>query len=312
MRLSVVIPAYNESANIVKTVSDIIGAIKGSGMTGYGIIVVDDHSDDGTFEKIRSSKLSGVSCIRLSRRSGSHTAIRAGLKSADGDAVLCIAADGQEDARSISEMVAKWRAGAKIVWGLRRDRKTDRWHVRRLAQLFYSVLSMLGGSQDTRIDLSRADFFLLDRSVTDAMNSCIETNTSLFGLLAWMGFTTDSVEYDRKPRASGRTKWSFRSRVRLAKDWIIAFSGLPLKMMSSVGFFIAVAGFIYGLYLVINYLVGSPAPGWSSIMVAILILGGIQMIMLGIIGEYLWRNLDESRKRPLYFIEAAAKAGEAE
>lgn len=125
-----------------------------------------------------------------------------------------------------------------------------------------------------KIDLSRADFFLLDRKVVNAINNCPERNTSLFGLIVWLGFSQDFVEYERRPRHSGKSKWNFRGRLRLAKDWIIAFSGIPLKLMSIFGIFFAILGFIYGIYLVINALRGNPPPGWSSIIVAVLVLGG--------------------------------------
>ncbi|MBN2452680.1 MAG: glycosyltransferase family 2 protein [Candidatus Omnitrophica bacterium] len=312
MKLSIVIPAYNEANSIERTIRDIREAVSRSGVKECEFIVVDDHSEDSTFELVKGMGEKNINSIRLSRRGGSHTAIRAGLRHSRGDATLCISADGQEDPGVLAEMAGKWKAGAKIVWALRRDRRSENWHIRKFAQLFYYALSFLGESQERGIDFSRADFFLLDSRVVKSINACSEKNTSLFGLIGWLGFGSDFVEYDRRPRAAGKTKWSFRRRVRLAKDWIIAFSGLPLKIMSAIGMFIAVFGFIYGLYLVINYMVGSPSPGWSSIMVAIFILGGVQMMMLGIIGEYLWRNLDESRKRPLYFIEASTTNAETD
>jgi dolichol-phosphate mannosyltransferase len=122
-------------------------------------------------------------------------------------------------------------------------------------------------------------------------------------LITWLGFEQGYVEYKRRKRMSGLSKWSFRNRLRFAKDWIIAFSGLPLKLMTIVGFLVALSGFLYSLYIIFNAFTGNPAPGLSSIMVVVLVLSGVQMMMLGVIGEYLWRNIDESRKRPLYFVE---------
>ena len=271
----------------------------------HEIVVVDDHSSDNTYEVVESFKEEKIKCVRLSRRSGSHTAIRAGFAASKGNAVLCIAADGQEDTAVIAQMVEKWNEGAKIVWALRRQRNTEPWYIRKPAQLFYRFLAWLGDTEQVEIDFSRADFFLLDKHVVDAINACAERNTSLFGLIVWLGFTQDFVEYDRAPRRFGKSKWNFVSRLRLAKDWIVAFSGVPLKLMSIVGFIIAIMGFLYGIYVVIFALMGRiPPSGWSSIIVAVFVLGGVQMIMLGIVGEYLWRNLDESRRRPLFFIEA--------
>jgi len=152
--------------------------------------------------------------------------------------------------------------------------------------------------------LANADFYLLDRKVVNAINTCGERNTSLFGLLIWLGFNQDSVTYQRRARMSGKSKWNFKSRLRLATDWIIAFSGIPLRFVTYLGIFISLLGFVYALGVFINvFLFGSPVQGWASLMVVILFLSGIQMILLGTFGEYLWRNLDESRKRPLYFLE---------
>lgn len=308
MKLSVVIPAYNESKNIKLTLEEILSISENiSSVDKIQVVVVDDHSSDGTFDTIYGMNDARVSCIRLSRRSGSHTALRAGIREADGDAVLCICADGQDDPSSIPEMLQKWQNGANVVWALRKSRKNESWRIRIPATLFYKILSWIGGDRDREIDLDAADFWLLDRIVVDAVNTCIERNTSLFGLVAWSGFKQDFVLYVRRLRRHGKSKWNFRSRLRSAKDWIIAFSGLPLKLMPLVGFFIAMLGFFYAIYIIINYFTGNPVGGWSTTMVIILFLGGIQMIMLGIMGEYLWRNLEESRKRPLYFIEKKTK-----
>ena len=306
MKLSIVIPAYNEADNIVDTMQEVeaIVLLIGAGVgPDYEIIVVDDHSSDNTYEVVRQRGDHRVRSLRLSRRSGSHVALRAGLDIATGEAVICIAADGQDDPGMIKKMVEKWQSGAAIVWALRRSRKHEPFYQKILAAVFYRLLSWFSGFEP-RIDLSRADFYLLDRKVVDAVSSCRERNTSLFGLIVWLGFVQDFVEYDRRSRRAGKSKWNFRGRLHLAKDWIIAFSGLPLKLMTYAGFVIAGTGFIYALFVIIHSLLfGSPLLGWSSMMTMILLLGGGQIMMLGILGEYLWRTLDESRNRPAYFIE---------
>ena len=144
---------------------------------------------------------------------------------------------------------------------------------------------------------------LLDCRVVEAVNACPEKNTSLFGLIAWMGFRQGTVEYRRQERRSGSSKWNFRSRAQLALDWIVGFSGLPLRLMTVVGAGVSLVGLIYAIHIVRNLFAGNPPEGWSSTMIVILVIGGLQMAMLGIIGEYLWKNLDESRRRPLFFIE---------
>lgn len=299
MKLTIVIPAYNEASSLPETLREVervLGAVPG--LESYRVLVVDDHSSDGTFDAA-----GGAGCLRLSRRSGSHTALRAGLRKASGDAVVCMSADGQDAPSALPEMIARWRAGGRIVWALRRTRAGESWLVRKPAQAFYRILLWAIGREEAHIDLSRADFFLLDKSVVEAVNACPERNTSLFGLLAWLGFEQDAVEYDRRERRAGASKWSLRSKMRLAKDWIVAFSGLPLKLMSAAGFVVACAGFLYALVVIFNFLKGNRVQGWSSMMTALLLLGGVQMMMVGVVGEYLWRTLDESRQRPLYFIE---------
>ena len=305
MKLSVVIPAYNEAENIESILSDLAESIRQSSeiVTNYEIVIVDDASSDGMFEKLAEAAFPKVSVIRLSRRSGSHIAIRAGLDYVSGDIVLCIAADGQDDPWAIKRMIEKWHSGCEVVWALRKARDNEGRISSLLAKFFYSLLGFFG-EVESKIDLSRADFYLLDKKIVKSIRSCRETNTSLFGLIVWLGYSQGSIEYERKPRRSGNSKWTFKSKLQLAKDWIIAFSGIPLKIMTLVGFLVAGVGFAYAMIIIAkSVLWGSPVQGWSSVMTAILLLGGGQMIMLGILGEYLWRTLDESRNRPHYFIE---------
>jgi dolichol-phosphate mannosyltransferase len=299
--ISIVIPAFNEAENIVSTARELAGFTSSCGES-YEIIVVDDHSDDNTFQVVKEMADPHVASIRLSRRSGSHIALRAGLARARGDAVLCIAADGQDDPSVVGSMIMKWKNGAQLVWALRKDRKNEPLRVKILANLFYWVLGLLQPKKAS-LDFSRVDFYLLDRRVVEAINSCRERNTSLFGLIAWLGFVQDSVLYDRKPRKHGSSKWSIRSRLQLAQDWIVAFSALPLKLITRLGIVVAFTGFLYAVIVFFNAFLGKPITGWSSLMVVVLIMGGCQMIMLGMIGEYLWRNLEEARSRPSYFIE---------
>lgn len=304
MKLSVVIPAYNESQNIRPTIEELLSVTdKTPAIDDVQIIVVDDHSTDNTFDVISQINDTRVSCIRLSRRSGGQMAVRAGTREADGDAILFICADGQEDPSCIPAMLEKWRSGVKVVWALRENRERESKRIRIPALLFYRFMNWLSGKENTTVDFYNADFWLFDRISADAFNACTETNASISGLIEWLGFKQDFVTYTRRNRRYGKSKWNFRSRLHSAKDFIIAFSGLPLKLMPLLGLFIAVLGFIFAVFIIVNYFTGNPMGGWSTIMVAILFLGGIQMIMLGIMGEYLWRNLEESRKRPLFFIE---------
>lgn len=308
--MSIIIPTYNESKAIVNTLNEIITHLNTFLKEDYEIIVIDDHSGDDTFNIIEQFPNQRIRCMRLSRNSGSHIAIRAGLRFSRGDAVACISADGQDDPNIIRAMMEEWRKGYKIVWALKRNRKNDNLFIRITAQLYYKLLLWLVEARDITVDVSRANFFLLDRMVVEAINSCPERHTSVFGLVAWLGFSQSRVEYERRLRKSGHSKWSLRNKFRLAKDSIIAFSGLPLKLASLLGLAMSMAGILYALYIIIKALTVTgwpPVQGWASTIVMILIFGGIQMIILGIIGEYVWSNLDESRRRPLYFIERSSR-----
>lgn len=306
IKLSVVIPAYNERNNIGKTINELLQVINSiSNISDFQIIVADDHSSDGTYDVINQMNDRRIGCLRLSRRSGSLTTIRAGLAEVKGNVVLCIAADGQENPSSVKDMISKWQNGADIVWGLRKDRVNDRAHIRFFSKLFYRILNWLIAEKNNPTDLSHVGFCLLDRQIVNNINSCREKNTSLFALIAWLGYNQDSITYERRLRLSGKSNWDFRSRLRLAKTWIISFSGLPIKLIMFIGFLTASAGFLYALIIfVLYFFIGHPIQGWASMMIVILVVGGLQMMMLGIIGEYLWQTLDESKKRPLYFIES--------
>ncbi|MCC6600111.1 MAG: glycosyltransferase family 2 protein [Crocinitomicaceae bacterium] len=303
MKLSVVLPAYNEAENIGAVITELQNVLNTlQEVKSYEIIVVDDQSADGTMDEVKKMKLPNVRCLRLSRRSGSHTAIRAGLLEASGDGVLCLSADGQDDPVVLREMIEKFKNGAHTVWAIR-DARRESFADKLAASMFYFVLQLFASEQTKGIDLANADFYLLSRKTVNAINSCAERNTSLFGLIVWVGFRQDFVTYNRRGRISGHSKWTMRSRLKLAKDWITAFSGIPLRMITYVGISSAVLGIIYAAYIFTMAIAGKTTPGWAETAIFILCGTGLILIMLGVIGEYLWGTLDESRKRPLFFIE---------
>lgn len=303
MYLSIVIPAYNESQNIENILSQLQLSLASLSniINDYEVIFCDDHSSDNSIEKIKLLGNPKIKCIRLSRRSGSHSAIRAGLSVAKGDIVLCISADGQDDPDALPQMVQKIKEGKQIVWGVRSSRNESFFN-KLFAIWFYKLLRLFVANENN-IDLANADFYLLERKVVNAINACPERNTSLFGLIAWIGFKQDEVKYERKERKIGKSKWTFSSKMKLALDWIMAFSGLPLKFITFLGFIISVLGFLYAVFILGFALLGNSIPGWASTTTIILFLGGVQLLMIGILGEYLWRTLDESRNRPIFFIE---------
>lgn len=302
MELSVVIPAYNESENLQRIIEDTQANIAAAGIAKFEIIVCDDHSIDDTLAKAEILAKEGkCKYIRLSRRSGSHVAIRAGLAKSKGENVLVISADGQDDANILPKMLGQVKEGKQIVWGVRSNRKEPFFH-KQLSQLFYRLLSLFVPN-DNSVDLANADFYLLNRTAVDAINSCQERNTSLFGLIAWIGFNQGQEVYERKERYSGKSKWNFKSKMKLTMDWIIAFSGIPLKLITYLGSTFAGIGFLYALYIIVLSTLDKTTPGWAETVILILLIGGIQMVMIGVIGEYLWRNLEEGRKRPMFFME---------
>ncbi len=310
---SFVVPAYNEEQIIAATIQEILQAIASvPEIEGAAeVIIVDDHSEDSTFDVVSRLGDSRVFCIRLSKRSGSHVALRAGLALAKGKAACCLSADGQDDPNAVPKMIEAWKKGNHIVWALRRSRENEPIRIKLLALFFYRMLQFMSSGQSEGIDLSRADFYLLDRKVIDAVNQSPERNTSLFGLIAWSGFKQSFVEYDRRNRQAGGSKWTFRSRIRLALDWMVSFSGVPLKLMVMLGFGISGLGFVYAAFVFYRALFfGTPAVGWPMVVILILVLGGIQLITLGVLGEYLWRTFDETKRRPLYFIECTTKEEE--
>lgn len=301
--LSVVIPAYNEAGNLPSTLQLLREAIQSSPSVGdYEILVIDDHSSDGTFEWVKSLGERRIQCIRLSQRCGSHTAVRAGIALAHGDAALCLSADGQDDPRILGLMLRKLEEGNHIVWGVRTKRE-EPFLMRILAFAAYRMISLMVNREISRLNVSNADFYLLSRKVVEAINRCPERNTSLFGLLFWIGFKQDYVSYERRSRRSGKSKWDIGSRFRLLVDWIVAFSGIPLRLITFFGMATAALGFLYAAFVIFYTLLGYARSGWAETVVFVLVLGGVQMMMLGILGEYLWRTLDETRSRPLYFIE---------
>lgn len=306
MYLSVVIPAYNEKANLPQVIDAVLQTISTIPVIEqYEIIIVDDHSEDGTADIVKKYNKKHIYSLRLSRRSGSHTAIRAGFRAAQGNAALFISADGQEDPGILKQMAEKLLAGNDIVWGLRKKRE-ENFIDSIFTSLFYSSLKKLSGIK-TELDISKADFYLINRKALDAINSCKEHNTSLFGLLLWIGFRQDHVIYDRRQRLSGASKWSFRSRSKMAKDWLIAFSDLPFRLMMYIG----TLSFLAGIVLLITSFICPVECCYNNMHLAIILsILGLIMCISGLLGEYLNRVLDESRTRPLFFIEKDSRQNE--
>ena len=301
--LSIVTPAYNEAENLPQLYERLTGMMASVDIN-WEWIVVDDHSSDGTFGVV--SKLAGhdprIRCVRFARNFGSHKAITCGLHQARGNCAVILAADLQDPPELLPELLAEWERGMQVVWAVRAQREGERADTIGFAQLYYWLMRNVVGIRE--IPATGADFFLADYRVLDAFRQFSESNVSILALITWMGFRQATVTYNKQARLHGQSGWNLEKKLKLVVDSVTSFTYMPIRMMSYVGFVIACLGFLYAIWVITNGIIGNPIQGWSSLMVVVLFVGGMQMLMMGVLGEYLWRALDESRRRPPYIIEA--------
>ena len=306
--LSIITPAFNEAENLPELHRRLDAALTG---VTWEWIAVDDHSDDGTFTALAelAQKDTRVRGVRLARNGGSHAAIACGLSLAQGGAAVVLAADLQDPPETIPALLTRWREGAQVVWAVRAGPTPDRGFAdRALSRLYHFAMKRLTRLPD--LPAEGADFFLLDRVAIDALAQCGERHTSIFALLAWIGFRQECVPYEKAARAAGRSGWTMRKKIALLLDSVTAFSFAPLRFLSLLGVLTALGGFGYAAFVVGNALAGHPPTGWSSLMVVVLLIGGLQMLMLGVLGEYVWRALGEARRRPRWLIEQTTMRGD--
>ena len=298
---SVIVPCLDEEEGI-ETFYARLQPILDATFSAWKIIFVDDGSTDRTFPIIQQlrERDDRISALRLSRNFGSHVAIAAGLDHAEGDLAVILAADLQDPPDTIPEFVEQWRDGYEIVWGARRARH-DPFMRRAVARLFYGTIR--------RVALPRipatgsGSFCLIDAAVIDAFRRFEERNRLTFGIISWAGFATTEVPYDRAARHAGKSKWSFGALVKTAIDTFVSFSYVPLRFISYVGIGVSVLAFLFGVYVLVDYLAsGTALRGWPSLMGAILFLGGLQLAAIGIVAEYIWRISEETKRRPLYLV----------
>jgi polyisoprenyl-phosphate glycosyltransferase len=308
--LSLVIPMYNEEA----AVSPLLAAIDEvrTHLRDYSleVVCVNDGSTDATLAALSAASVGRPSLVTvdLSRNFGKEAALSAGLFVATGDAVIPIDADLQDPPMLILEMVAKWQEGFEVVLAHRRDRSADSFIKRASADAFYKIHNMLS---DVKIPADVGDYRLLDRVVLDVLNGLPENRRFMKGLFAWAGFRTATVQYDREPRTSGHTSFNAWKLWNLAVEGITSFSLLPLRIWTYVGATVALLSLAYGSWIVVRTLLyGKDVPGYASLFVAILFLGGLQLIGIGIIGEYLGRNYLESKRRPAFVIRKVIRSSQ--
>lgn len=298
--ISVVIPVLNEAQGLRGLLDRLCPVLERLG--DWDIIFVDDGSTDGTLEAIRAVNLSDprVKAVALSRNFGKEIAIAAGMRYARGDAVVIMDADLQHPPEVIEAFVAKWRAGFQVVYGERLDRAHESPIRRMLSRAFYRVFNALSKCD---IPEGAGDFRLLDRRAVDAMNALGERSRFNKGLFSWIGFRAIGVPYSDADRKHGRSRWSFRSLVRFALDGLTSFTTIPLRVWSLLGLVISLTAFVSALGFLVRTLVyGADVPGFPSLIISVMILSGVQLISLGVVGEYLGRVYEEVKARPLFIV----------
>ena len=306
--LSVIVPAFNEEDVLPIFHQRLINALCDAQIS-WEVLYIDDGSSDHTVDIIKSLQANYpmVSLVKLSRNFGKEAAVSAGLKFARGEAIVIIDADLQDPPELITEMLVVWQQdSADMVNMRRRKREGETWLKKVTAHAFYRVINRLS---DVTIPADVGDFRLISRRAVDALNQLPETNRFMKGLFAWVGYKQVTVEYDRQPRAAGNTKWHYLKLWNFALEGITGFSVAPLKIATYAGFMSATGAFIYALIFFIKTLLyGDPVQGFPTLIVTILMLGGLQLMATGILGEYLGRLFIESKQRPLYLLDEYSPA----
>jgi len=268
---------------------------------------VDDHATERTPQLLREicAANDDYHFIRLAANSGSHVAILAGLGQTVGECVAILAADLQDPPELIPQMLAQWREGNHVIWAVREQREGISITERFTANLFYWLLNRFS---EVKLPPTGADFSLLDRAVVDAVLQSVGANPSMGLEVARLGFRQVEIPYVKAARQFGKSKWNLRKKLNAFADAFVTTSYMPLRAMSYIGITVSVIGFLYALVIVtlriFNVLT---VEGWAALMVVVLVFGGVQMLMLGVIGEYLWRTLEHARQRPLYFVEDSSE-----
>lgn len=300
-RLSLVVPVYNEESALEPFLTRVVPLVEALAVP-YEILCVNDGSTDGSLERLVEARLHNpnIKIVNLTRNFGKEQALTAGIDLSNGDAVIPIDADLQDPPELISNMIEKWREGFDMVVAVRRDRSQDTFTKRKSASLFYRVI---GHVADVPIPANAGDFRLMDRRVVEALKLLPERTRFMKGIFAWLGFRQTAVFYDRPARAAGVSKWRFWQLWNFALEGIFSFTTLPLRVWTYFGIAAALLALVYMTYIIVRTLLwGSDVPGYASMMVMILFFSGVNMIGLGVIGEYLGRMFVEVKRRPLYLI----------
>ncbi len=305
--LSIVVPVYNEEAVLPALIGRLRGFVERLAPLDVEIILVDDHSTDRSPELLKEICRGDARFryARLAKNGGSHVAVLAGLAQTRGECSVFLAADLQDPPELILQMLDLWRAGHHIVWAVREERegvsKIDLF----LSNLFYRLLNLLG---EVNLPPRGSDFALLDRKAVGALLESAGSDPSIGGEIARLGFSSAQISYTKEKRAAGESKWTLKKKLTAFADAFVSFSYAPLRAMSYLGMLFSLLGFLYAIVVVaVRLTTRTPVQGWSSLIVVVLVLGGVQMMMLGVLGEYLWRTLEAARQRPTYFLEETSE-----
>jgi dolichol-phosphate mannosyltransferase len=301
---SFVVPVYHNAASLADLLSEFQSLARQNPGDRFEFIFVEDGSRDNSFETLQalSQQEPRMRTIKLSRNFGSNAAILAGLDDASGEAVAVIAADLQDPPALIHEMLAYWRQGRKVVLAARKGRN-DPGMTSFTSDVFYKLFRRFAIKTMPERGF---DFFLIDRQVCDLIKGIQENNAYLMGLILWLGFDPVVIYYDRRQRDKryGRSMWTYAKKLKYFIDSFVAFSYMPLRGASLIGIGLSVLGLCYAVVVILARLFwGIQAEGWASLMVVLLVVSGAQLTMIGILGEYMWRNLDETRRRPRFVVE---------
>lgn len=300
MKLSFVIPVFRNEGSITPTYQKLYDLAQ-SLQLEYELIFVNDGSDDNSIGELIAlhEKDSNVKVLSFSRNFGQVPAMIAGWKEVTGDAVISMSADLQEPIELIAEMIAKWKSGNEIVICHRNDRE-DSFIANNASLVFYKLMKYV----NPKMPKGGFDFLLIDRKALDVLNQIDERNRFFQGDILWLGFNVAFIPYNRLKRTIGKSQWTLSKKLKYFLDGLLNTSYMPIRVMSLMGIIFSLLGFIYAIIIAYNRLMhNTPFDGWAPIMILILIIGGLIMLMLGIIGEYVWRTYDETRKRPVYIIK---------
>ncbi len=300
--LSAVVPCYNEAEGLRELWRRLSAVCRSAAGDSYEIILVNDGSTDSTWARMNllAEEDSHIVAVSLSRNHGHQLALSAGLTVACGDHVFVIDADLQDPPELLGKMLDLMNQGADVVYGQRTQRNGETWFKRTTAKLFYRILGKLG---EISIPADTGDFRLMSRRAVDILNNMPERSRYIRGMVSWIGLRQVALPYERQPRFAGKTHYPLGKMVRFAIDAVTGFSVVPLRMASYLGAAIGIAGLLLLFYVFFAWMIGETIQGWTSLMVVVLVIGGVQLISLGVFGEYLGRMYIESKHRPLFIID---------